>query len=67
MLWREEQRAIGERMLLDGGAQEDGTLARCIGFATFVERYEADKEGTLGGINVLPTTSAGRTRHKASG
>jgi hypothetical protein len=34
MLWREEQRAIGERMIDD-----DAESANCVGYATFVERY----------------------------
>jgi ribosomal protein S17E len=34
MLWHEEQRAIGERMI-----NEDGETANCVGYATFVERY----------------------------
>jgi hypothetical protein len=34
MMWREEQRAIAERMCTDE------TALRCIGYATFVERYE---------------------------
>lgn len=33
MLWREEQRAIGERMI------EEGDLTTCVGYATFVESY----------------------------
>jgi hypothetical protein len=34
MLWQEEQRGIGERMI-----EADG-MARCLGYATFVEQYE---------------------------
>jgi hypothetical protein len=37
MLWREEQRAIGERMI-DG----EGEAATCVGYATFIERYPRD-------------------------
>jgi cell division protein FtsL len=36
MIWREEQRAIAER------ARDDKTLVGCIGYATFVERYDRD-------------------------
>ncbi|MGN6257990.1 MAG: hypothetical protein ACTHN3_09630 [Solirubrobacterales bacterium] len=36
MLWREEQRAIGEEALR---REEDGSL-HCVGFATFVEEFE---------------------------
>ncbi|HWC47649.1 MAG TPA: hypothetical protein VG448_02065 [Solirubrobacterales bacterium] len=36
MLWREEQRAIGEETLL---RERDGTLS-CVGFATFVNEFE---------------------------
>jgi hypothetical protein len=37
MLWREEQRAIGERMI-----DRDSETANCVGYATFVERYRED-------------------------
>jgi hypothetical protein len=37
MLWREEQRAIGERMV-----NHDGDPVNCVGYATFVERYATD-------------------------
>ena len=37
MLWREEQRAIGERMI-----EREGETASCVGYATFVERYARD-------------------------
>lgn len=36
MLWREEQRAIGEAMLL----REEGGSVRCVGFATFVAEFD---------------------------
>jgi hypothetical protein len=36
MLWREEQRAIGEAML----AHDEGGAVRCIGFAAFVTEFE---------------------------
>jgi hypothetical protein len=36
MLWREEQRAIGEATLL---REEDGSI-RCLGFATFVAEFD---------------------------
>jgi hypothetical protein len=38
MLWREEQRAIGEMM------REEGDPPRCIGFASFVTDYESRYE-----------------------
>jgi len=34
MLWQEEQRGIGERMIIGDGA------ARCIGYAAFLDHYE---------------------------
>jgi len=37
MLWREEQRAIGERMI-----DRHGETANCVGYATFVEQYAKD-------------------------
>lgn len=37
MLWREEQRAIGERMV-----NHDRDAINCVGYATFVERYATD-------------------------
>ena len=37
MLWREEQRAIGERMI-----GRDREPANCVGYATFVECYSDD-------------------------
>jgi hypothetical protein len=36
MLWREEQRAIGEETLW----REEGGARRCVGFATFVDEFE---------------------------
>jgi hypothetical protein len=43
MLWREEQRAIGERMI-EGFGEE----ASCVGYATFAERYEKTYSRWLG-------------------
>jgi len=40
MMWREEQRAVGELMHAPAGAP--GALVRVIGFSTFSERYDAD-------------------------
>jgi hypothetical protein len=45
MLWREEQRAIGEQML----SGETGSLG-CIGFASFEDRYDDGFERWLGRI-----------------
>jgi hypothetical protein len=40
MMWREEQRAVGELMHVPAGAP--GALVRVIGFSTFSQRYDAD-------------------------
>jgi hypothetical protein len=51
MLWHEEQRGIGERMIVSN------ETPRCKGFATFVDQYEADFAGPLTGLEmalVLP-------------
>ena len=40
MMWREEQRAVGELMHAPTGAP--GALVRVIGFSTFSEHYDAD-------------------------
>jgi hypothetical protein len=37
MLWREEQRAIGERMI-----DRESETTNCVGYATFVEKYPQD-------------------------
>jgi hypothetical protein len=43
MLWREEQRAIGERMI-----ERHGNEAGCVGYATFAEGYKATYARWLG-------------------
>jgi hypothetical protein len=43
MLWREEQRAIGERMI-----ERHGDDASCVGYATFAESYEQTYSRWLG-------------------
>ena len=43
MLWREEQRAIGERMI-----ERQGDEAGCVGYATFAENYEMTYSRWLG-------------------
>lgn len=43
MLWREEQRAIGERMI-----ERLGDEAGCVGYATFAEGYETTYSRWLG-------------------
>jgi hypothetical protein len=47
MLWREEQRAIGERM-----AEGQTDRARCIGFAAFDARYSEDFDRWLGNTRI---------------
>ena len=43
MLWREEQRAVGERMI-----ERHGDEAGCVGYATFAEHYETTYSRWLG-------------------
>jgi hypothetical protein len=43
MLWREEQRAVGERMI-----ERHGDEAGCVGYATFAEHYEMTYSRWLG-------------------
>jgi hypothetical protein len=43
MVWYEEQRAIGERMI-----ERDGDAKTCVGYATFVERYDESYARWLG-------------------
>jgi hypothetical protein len=60
MLWREEQRAIGERMIKDPDASE----TRVIGYAEFVDAYDVRFEPWLGrfedGLRLADLESEGR-------
>lgn len=48
MMWREEQRAVGELMHSQAAS---GPLVRVIGFATFCDRYDADFARWLGAFS----------------
>jgi hypothetical protein len=46
MIWREEQRAIGELICHDAGQQRKN----CIGYAEFVRSYDERFKGWMGGL-----------------